>query len=422
MGKKALFLTLSKACYGSTFHFSQKICAELVKAGWQVDIIEVDKPTAFQKKVVESERSISWVEGFAMSSPVDKKSFDSERYDVVFEINVNSEALENCDFDYEKSGKATWHMILDHPMYHHKVLSRERKHFHVICIDRKHAAYVEKYYPHVESVHFMPLGADAAAKWIPYETRKHKVLFTGTYTSSAQVKKEACETVGFNEGFFEEMTAKLLEHPAYTQEEALLAIIKEKNPAIAKPELMNVESDLPDMLHTQYYFDMYIRCMIREEMLMQVLKSGITVDVYGHNWELFEEYIKMLLPQDGCGKLICHGEVPYEKLPSVYANTCIALNVMPWFKDGMHDRIPLAMLNGCVAISDESPYLEECLQEGEQILLYSLECMDEVPKMVHEVLENVEAGAKIAAKGYAYASGHFTWRRYVRELVKMIEG
>lgn len=421
MTKKAFVPILSKACYGSTFYFSKRISEELVKQGWQVDMIEIDEINEFKEKLVGSAYTLSWIDGSISKEIVTIEAFKDKTYDVVFEINVNSQELANCGFDYEKMSKATWHMILDHPLYHHSVLSVKRNHFHVICIDRKHAAYVKKYYPHVESVHFLPLGADAATKWIPYEERKHKVLFTGTYTSSAQAKKEAYEVCSFKESFFEEMIQKLLDYPEYTQEQALLAIIKEKNPAITKEELDNIERDLPGMLHTQFYFDMYIRCILREELLIQILKSGIDVDVYGHNWELFSEYAKLLLPDEKSGKVVCHGEVSYEKLSEVYADSCIALNIMPWFKDGMHDRIPLAMINGCVAISDESPYLEESMQDGEQLLLYSLEEMDEVPELVHQILMDQRAASKIAAKGYAYAARHFTWKAYTKKLIEIME-
>lgn len=37
----------------------------------------------------------------------------------------------------------------------------------------------------------------------------------------------------------------------------------------------------------------------------------------------------------------------------------IALNVMPWFKDGAHDRVFTAMLQGTAALTDDSRYLRE---------------------------------------------------------------
>ena len=45
----------------------------------------------------------------------------------------------------------------------------------------------------------------------------------------------------------------------------------------------------------------------------------------------------------------------------------IALNVMPWFKDGAHDRVFTAMLQGTAALTDDSRYLREECRDGENI-------------------------------------------------------
>ena len=48
---------------------------------------------------------------------------------------------------------------------------------------------------------------------------------------------------------------------------------------------------------------------------------------------------------------------------------------MPWFKGGMHDRIPLALMNGCLSLTDASTYLTDVLNIGENegVYTYSLE-------------------------------------------------
>ena len=192
-------------------------------------------------------------------------------------------------------------------MYHHEALVTMDQKFHIVCIDRKHAEYVRTYYPKIGSVHFLPLAADTSKEWIPYDKRKYPVLFTGSYMNSATFLHNAKQCAGIDQPFFEQMVQKLLDRPMLTQSRAV--------------------------------FDMYIRCILREEMLIQLLKFGIDVDVYGHNWELFIEYAKLVVP-DG-GKIHYHGEVFYDRLPEIYADSQIVLNILPWFKDGMHDRIPI---------------------------------------------------------------------------------
>ena len=87
----------------------------------------------------------------------------------------------------------------------------------------------------------------------------------------------------------------------------------------------------------------------------------------------------------------------------------------------MHDRIPMGMNNGCVTVSDSCDYLEENLQDGENILFYSIEQLEELPALIKEIQSDQKEAAKIAAKAYAYGNSHFTWKKYTKELLHMIE-
>lgn len=51
------------------------------------------------------------------------------------------------------------------------------------------------------------------------------------------------------------------------------------------------------------------------------------------------------------------------------ADAKVSLNVMPWFKDGAHDRVFNSILNGAVCVTDPSRYLEEELHEGEGVAM-----------------------------------------------------
>ncbi len=47
----------------------------------------------------------------------------------------------------------------------------------------------------------------------------------------------------------------------------------------------------------------------------------------------------------------------------------ISLNVMPWFKEGAHDRVFNSMLNGAVCFTDWSLYFEENMKVGGSLYL-----------------------------------------------------
>lgn len=399
--KRMLIVSLSKVCYASVSYFCEKICRNVQKEGWHADLAVLEKETDANRYYFEN------------------AVISEQPYDVILEINTASHWMKDSGISYEALGKEVWHILLDHPMYHHEAFAVMDKHFHIVCIDRKHASYVRKYYPAIGSVHFLPLAADAAKEWIPYDERKYPVLFTGSYMNAAQFLYNAKQCDGFDQPFFDQMVQKLLDRPMLTQSEAVWECIRSKKADVSDKEQKEIFRNLPDMLHTQYFFDMYIRCILREEMLIQLLKNGIDVDIYGHNWELFIEYAKLVVP-DG-GKIHFHGDVLYDQLPEIYADSRIVLNVLPWFKDGMHDRIPLGMNNGCVTVSDSCDYLEETLQDGENILFYSIEQLEELPELIKEIQRNPKEAAKIAAKAYAYGNAHFTWKRYTQTLLHMME-
>ena len=45
---------------------------------------------------------------------------------------------------------------------------------------------------------------------------------------------------------------------------------------------------------------------------------------------------------------------------------------MPWFKNGIHDRIFNSCLNGAVSLSDSSIYIDELFTDRQNIILYDL--------------------------------------------------
>ena len=77
----------------------------------------------------------------------------------------------------------------------------------------------------------------------------------------------------------------------------------------------------------------------------------------------------------------------------------IALNVMPWFKDGAHDRVFTAMLQGTVALTDDSRYLREECRDGENICFYSLRALEQLPDQVVSLLEDPVRMAELAERG-----------------------
>ena len=232
---------------------------------------------------------------------------------------------------------------------------------------------------------------------------------------------------------FNKMAGYLLENPCETIENAytfaLGDITEEKGISFEGREatketdedfqdekvLRKTAAAFADGLELNFLADMFIRAVIREELLMEMLRNGIDVDIFGHGWEKFVEKCGNVEKSEGRFKVkinIC-GEVDYRQLPELYADTKIALNVLPWFKAGQHDRIALAMCNGCVCVTDESTYLEKKFVDGENIFMYSLEDMTGAAMLVRDLLTHPLEAARAAAKGYVCAVSSLSFKKYI---------
>ena len=77
----------------------------------------------------------------------------------------------------------------------------------------------------------------------------------------------------------------------------------------------------------------------------------------------------------------------------------ISVNVMPWFKDGAHDRVFNSILNGAVCVSDTSRYLSEELKEGEGVSYYDLKHLEQLPVKVKDLLADEKQMRDIAMRG-----------------------
>ena len=99
-------------------------------------------------------------------------------------------------------------------------------------------------------------------------------------------------------------------------------------------------------------------------------------------------------------------------------NARLSLNLMPWFKDGAHDRIFTAMLQRTVCVTDDSRYLRGEFADGEGLVYFSLKEREHLPGLVKTLLHDAAELEKIAQKGFRKASAGHTWRERAAELAK----
>lgn len=290
-------------------------------------------------------------------------------------------------------------IMVDHPMYYYEQLRGGTEQWRLICIDRDHVNFVREFYPQYTSVQFLPLAGtnpDSAAfeKLLPTALRPIDVLFAGNYVA---LKDLAVHTEHLEEEyrtFYFSVISDLIAHPKQPMEAAILRSLRREIPDIS------AEDTIACMYH-MVFVDLYVRSYFRQKIICALAEAGIAVHVIGKDWEKAEckkpENLIMLGQRDS---LFCLQSMRQSK---------ISVNVMPWFKDGAHDRIFNAMLQGSAVVTDSSRYLDTFLQDGINCRLFSLERMQDIPEIVSDLLADPKQTEEIARTGYRTAECGHTW-------------
>lgn len=306
---------------------------------------------------------------------------------------------------FDHNGQLIWdkynvpcvNIAVDHPFYYPTILAIQNENFYAVSIDRYHMQYMDNYYPKLHNSLFLPLGGTSLTpngNYKPLSERTYDVVFTGNFTPKetflCHINRHGEEYAAFYQSILDE----LLENPDLPDD-----LVMEKHLLREFPEA--TKDEIKETISNMIFIDTYIRFYYREKTVQLLVDNGIHVHCIGHGWD----------------KLVCaHPEnLTYEK--NQYSLACLermadarlSLNIMPWFKDGAHDRVFNAMANGSVCITDHSKYLDEILEDNENVIFYDLKHLDELPKKIKALLANPSKMENISKKGYKLAMKHHTW-------------
>lgn len=385
MNQKILIFISRILCYESNYFFVSEIEKELCNLGFEVEVCETNGNEA------DLEEMLMQYVGKTFRAIIDMNSRLQR-----LEMDEGGRYLDQIDAPF-------YNYIVDHPLYHHPVIKIGLKNSNIICIDRNHVDYIKKYYPGIKNTIFMPLGAMEAFNHIPYEERKIDVLFAGTYEPSQSILEQIMQSAYQVE--IMDMIALLKSKVWMTQEEAL-KVLQQQN------EQDKNQDEFGDKLNSYYLVDKYLRAYYRELLIELLLEHKIKVTVLGYGWETFNSLHKEYL--------IIKEHVSFPISLEIMANSKIVLNIMPWFKDGIHDRVLCAMANQAVCITDSSSYIEEQFVDGKDLMLYSIDKMKQVPPMIADLLLDTNRAKQIALCGYQKVKKKHMWKNRLEETIERI--
>lgn len=327
-----------------------------------------------------------------------------------------------------------YNIAADHPYFYDDRLKDLPEKYRHISIDRRQKAYFEEFYPEYVSRGFLPLAGtglrqgEEEGEAEPGEVRAqsvavgmgeagaqgtaeqaapcYDVILTGNYTKLSFFEPYINWINEEYAAFYRGIIDDLLEHPACTVEEVALAHCER--------EMGKEPNDqLRIALHKMIFIDLYVRNYWRGKAVRTLVNAGIPVHVVGKGWEKLED-----VRHPECLKL--HPQTDSVTCLEMLADAKVSLNVMPWFKDGAHDRVFNSILNGAVCVTDPSCYLEEELHEGEGVCYVALQDMDALPEKVKDLLQNDSGRNEIVRRGRAIVEQKHTWAQRAKTLAAWI--
>ena len=310
-------------------------------------------------------------------------------------------------------GMSAFNILVDHPLYYHSKLEQAPEGMTVFCLDREHVQYIKRFYPSIK-VKFLPTAGNILLEqgWnyeeqlIPYGERKYNVVFTANYVPFQKLYRRFDEMDEEYAAFYRGILDDLIAQPAQSVDVVMERHITAELGALA-------DADIRVAMSGMLLVDLCARTYYRGEIIRELAEQDIKVHVFGADWNQLSCKKPENIIQNG--KQVGSGECV-----RAVRDAKIALNVMPWFKDGVHDRIFTAMLQKTVALTDDSKYLREQFTDGEDIVYFSLEERERLPDIIRMLLWDEENVVRIAENGYRQAHKKHTWKVRAQELLRLV--
>lgn len=303
---------------------------------------------------------------------------------------------------HEKIKGPKLHLILDHPIWLKQQLLHNYPDFYVLSHDRNYVRFIENDYGKT-AVHFPIPGIE---KQHLHCEKKYDFTFVGSMGNY----KEQLQAI-----------RELKKPDRYLANRMILIMRREKNLSAEQAfekALLQYEASFAGEDKTEIFYRMrkviyLVMDYHRYQILKTILDSGIKLDVFGDFW-------KDSLVGDH-PNLICHPSVSVEESLAIFAQSKLSLNVMSWHKDGYTERIANIMLGKAVLVTDETTYLTEHYQNQKELLMFSLDRLEELPKQIKQILGDESLQKQIAEAGYQKTKEQHTWEKRAEELIDFLQ-
>lgn len=243
--------------------------------------------------------------------------------------------------------------------------------------------------------------------------RETDVLFTGTNMCMDNLSKMIRELPPVWNSLATEWIECVLANRKLTFEAALDEVLKNRNMTLDDAGFAAAATHIGELVTS------FIRCYTREEIMRYLMNSDIDVTIHGMNWDVvYEEEGRPV-------NVHIKKEIGYLETPGLYKRSKILLNVMPWFKDGYHDRVATGLMSGTAVFTTGSKYLHEIYEsendDTREIWFYDEDHPERIPEQLNEMLRHPEKLQRSAVLGREKTEQTVTWKRSAEEIIRIVD-
>lgn len=312
---------------------------------------------------------------------------------------------------WEELGIPCVNILMDHPFCYKEALDQAPANAVVLCTDRNHMRYLERFYPAIPVIGYLPhAGKEVSNHKKPLSERSIEVLYAGNLSRSfaENIMPDLSKYRQFDaKKVCSQAYQQLIADPSMTTEQALEQQLVAAGLTLPDPELKDVIADL-------HFVDLYAVSYYREKTVQVLAEHGIPIEIYGAGWQNCSWIQRP--------NVHYKGKIPAREVVVKMQDAKIVLSTMTWFKDGTHDRVFNGMLQGAVAVTDTSGYMKEEFRgfdhkswQGE-LVFFELQELQKLPCRVQELLDHPKQAQQIADCGYLKAKQSHTWHSRALEL------
>lgn len=176
-----------------------------------------------------------------------------------------------------------------------------------------------------------------------------------------------------------------------------------------------LDNDSADFMAFFYFVDRYSRGRDRVDLIKAI--KGVKVHVFGDFAE--DEGIGMMGWKhylSDCENVVLHPPVSFAESVEILKRTKIALNSMPFFKNGSHERVFYALACGALPLTTQTTYWQQEFIVDKEIATYQSGKKEEVNETVYRYLKDEALRHDVVQRGAEKVALYHTWDHRVTDV------